>query len=103
MILVYTTMPSLAEAKRIAAHVLQSNLVAGANILPPMYSMYHWKGDIAEHEEYACLFQSTKQNFDALCEAIKKEHSYEVPCIIAMPLEMAEQNFALWLRKHCQR
>ncbi len=103
MLLVYTTMPTFKEAQSIARHVVKAGLAAGANILAPMHSVYHWKGAVQEHEEYACLFQSTRENFAALSEAIKKEHSYEVPCIVAMPLEMAEENFAAWIHTHCKK
>ncbi len=102
MLLVYTTMPSMQEAKDIATHVVQKNLAAGANIIPGAYSIYHWQGKVEHAEECICLFQSTQELFAPLTNAIKERHSYEVPCIIAMPLEEAEKHFAAWITQHCK-
>ncbi len=102
MLLVYTTMPSMQEAKDIASHVVEARLAAGANIIPGAYSIYHWLGKIEHAQECICLFQSTEKQFEALSQAIQERHSYEVPCIIAMPLEKAEKHFAAWITQHCQ-
>ncbi len=101
MLLVYTTTPTLAEAKELAAHIVKERLAAGANIIPALHSIYHWQGEVVQAEECACLFQTTKENFVALEKTLQERHSYEVPCIIAMPLEKAEKHFAAWIQQHC--
>ncbi len=102
MLLVYTTTPTLAEAKDLAQYIVEQGLAAGANIIPRMHSIYHWQGEIIHAEECICLFQSTKENFVAIEKSLKERHSYETPCIIAMPLEEVEKNFASWISQHCQ-
>ncbi len=97
MLLVYTTMKDMAEAKAIAGHIIAQRLAAGANIIPDMHSIYHWQGEIHHAEECVCLFQTTKENFNALEKAIQEKHSYEVPCIIAMPIEKTAKTFARWI------
>ncbi len=97
MLLVYTTTKDFAEATTIATFIIEQRLAAGANILPSMHSVYHWQGKIVHAEECVCLFQTKKENFDALAHAIKEKHSYDVPCIIAMPIEKASQSFAQWI------
>ncbi len=101
MLLVYTTTPSLAEAQSLAQYIVEQGLAAGANIIPKTYSIYHWQKKIVHAEECICLFQCTKQSYSALELTIQKKHSYDTPCIIAMPLEKAEKNFAAWIGQHC--
>ncbi len=101
MLLIYTTLPNMQQAQDLAHQVVAHGLAAGANIIPGMHSIYHWQGEIVQAQECICLFQSTHQAYAALELFIKERHSYEVPCIIAMPLEKAEAQFAAWIQQHC--
>ncbi len=101
MLLVYITTKDFTEAERIATHLLENRLAAGANIFPPMLSMYHWQGKIERHEECACIFKTTQENFAELKTSVLQLHSYKTPCIIALPAE-AEAAFATWIKQECK-
>lgn len=97
-LLVYMTAASAEEAWRIARHVVEHRLAAGANILPGMHSIYHWKGEVVEASEAVCIFKTEEDRFEDLREAIVSLHSYEVPCVVALPVSAGHEDFLRWMR-----
>ncbi len=101
MLLVYMTASSYSQAKNIAYNIISKRLAAGVNIIPKVHSIYHWKGEIVQTDECVCIFKSTQENFIALKNAIIELHSYETPCIMALPLAEVEENFGAWINQEC--
>ncbi len=99
MIFVYMTAPTMQEAKSIAAHMVEKRLAAGVNIFPEVHSIYHWQGKVENASECVCIFKTDKANFNALRHAIIEKHSYITPCIVALPVEDADENFTKWVKK----
>ncbi len=97
MIFVYMTAANFQEAKDIATLVLNERLAAGVNIFPEVHSMYHWQGKLESASECVCIFKTAKQNFASLRDAIIKKHSYVTPCIVALPVADAAEDFAKWV------
>ncbi len=100
MYLVYTTFPTMQEAETVAQHLVEQKLAACANILPHMHSIYHWQGKLEKTQECLCFFKTTKEGFLPLQEALEAAHSYEVPCIVALPIAEVSQAYGLWLQEH---
>ncbi len=99
MLFVYTTTSTIMEAKTIATHIIEQRLAAGVNIIPQVHSIYHWQGNIVQSEECICIFKSTQENFDTLKKAILLLHSYETPCIVALPIADIEERFGAWIKQ----
>ncbi len=102
-ILVYVTCSSQDEARILATRLLQENLVACANILPPHTAVYEWNGKTEMEEETAMLLKSTSDLYDKLENAIRSNHSYDVPCIIQIPIEKGYKPFVDWITSCCTR
>lgn len=96
-LLVYMTAASLEEAQRIARHVVERRLAAGVNILPAVHSIYHWKGAVQEAAETVCVFKTEDDRFEALRAAIVSLHSYETPCVVALPISAGHEDFLRWI------
>lgn len=96
-LLVYMTAASLEEAQRIARHVVEQRLAAGVNILPSVLSLYHWQGAVEETTETVCIFKTVEDRFEALREAIVSLHSYDTPCVVALPISAGHEDFLRWL------
>ena len=77
-ILVLSTAGSEAEARTIARSLVERRLVACVNILPKIKSIYRWQEKIEESEEWLLVIKTTRTAFEAVREAIKELHSYEV-------------------------
>ncbi len=102
MLIVYMTASTIAEAKAIATYAVEQRLAAGVNILPQAHSIYHWQGNTVHAEECICLFKTTQNNFEALKKAILHLHSYQTPCILALPMAAVEEQFGMWIQQECR-
>jgi periplasmic divalent cation tolerance protein len=96
-IVVLSTCESAEEAARLARALVEQRLAACVNILPGMRSVYRWKGAVEDAGEWLMLIKSRRDLFDRLRQAIEKEHSYEVPEIIALPIVAGSENYLQWL------
>jgi periplasmic divalent cation tolerance protein len=85
------------EAVAIARVLLEKKLVACANILPPVRSLYFWEGKIEDASEVVVIFKSRKELFSRLKETVLDLHSYSCPCLVALPLSDAPEDYLSWL------
>jgi periplasmic divalent cation tolerance protein len=97
--LVLTTTKGRAEAGRIAKKIVKEKLAACANIVPGVSSTYWWKGKIERSSENLLLIKTSGGKLDKLIERIKELHSYEVPEIIAVPIERGLAEYLKWLKE----
>ncbi len=95
--MVYVTARDRAEAERLARHVVGARLAACANILGEIRSLYWWAGAVQDEAECALIFKTRRDLFDALAAAIKAEHSYDCPCVVALPLVAGSPDYLAWL------
>lgn len=84
--IVYSTMGSYEEACQIARTLVDHKLVACANIIPSITSIYRWKGSIEEDSECVLLAKTSEKKVDEVIQKIRSLHSYEVPDIIVIPV-----------------
>ena len=95
MIFVYITNPTKEEAKKIAKQLLEQRLVACANIFP-IESMYHWKGKMADEEQFVLLGKTSEENYEKIVSEVNKIHSYTIPCITKIPI-FPNSEYENWL------
>jgi len=96
-VIVIVTTSSKQEAEKIAQHLLDQRLIACANIIGPVSSLFHWLGKIERAEEYLMLLKSRKDLFEKLAETVKVLHSYEVPEILVLPVVGGSEAYLGWL------
>jgi periplasmic divalent cation tolerance protein len=96
-ILVFVTVASKKEAKKIMGILLDQHLIACANLLGPVESQFWWKGKIDEAREYMVVMKSDDKLFKKLSETIKQVHSYDVPEILAVQIVKGWQPYLRWL------
>lgn len=94
---VYVSCPSEEVAHAIGRAVVEQRHAACANILPAMTSIYHWQGKIEEAGETVLIFKTSQEKWPLLHDAVKTLHPYEVPCIIAMPIEQGHAPYLRWI------
>lgn len=97
MIIVYITAPNKKEANRISKVLINKKLVACVNIWP-IESAYCWKNKMVSEKEVVLLCKTRKGNFEKVKKAVKKIHSYEVPCIISWSVDKADKEYMDWIR-----
>jgi periplasmic divalent cation tolerance protein len=97
-IVVLVTCGSPKEARRIAYSLVEQKLAACVNIFEaPVRSIYRWKGRVESAKELLLIIKSSRKKFAALQNAISKLHSYDVPEIIALPIERGSREYLAWL------
>ena len=100
MLVVLTTAPNEEEANRLAHAIVDSKLAACVQILPRMMSVYFWEGAVQTESEHLLLIKTLEEKFDTLREFIKKNHSYDVPEIVAIDAEKVSVDYLNWLRAY---
>ena len=97
---VYITCSSPDEAERIDHALLDERLVACANILTsPVHSLYLWKGKRETSDETVLIAKTMEDRFAALNRAVRRLHSYETPCVVAMPLVAGDPEYLAWVEE----
>ena len=98
-LMVYVSAANMDEARRIARALVEERLAACVNILGQMESVYHWAGEVRFSGEVAFIAKTTEACFDALAAKVRELHSYELPCVVAVPLARGEAAFLGWIRE----
>jgi periplasmic divalent cation tolerance protein len=95
-VIVISTFPSLASARRGGKIMLKKKLCACVNIIQSN-SIYIWKNKLVDDNEYLCLFKTTKQSSEVLKREIKSSHPYELPEIVELRMNQVEPNYFNWI------
>lgn len=95
---VLVTCGSRKEARLIARSVVEQKLAACVNLLTaPVESIYRWKGKVETAQELLLVMKTTRRRFAALEAEVRRLHSYEVPEIIALPIERGSKAYLAWV------
>ena len=86
VVVVYTTIDNMQDARKIAHTLVEEQLVACVNIIPNVESVYRWKGNIEEDNEYILIARTTDDNVEKTIQRIEQLHTYELPDIIVLPI-----------------
>jgi len=85
-ILILTQMPNRASAQTLARYLVESRLAACVSIGAPVESLYHWRGQIETAEEVPVAVKTRAERYAAVEAAIREQHPYELPEILAVPV-----------------
>jgi len=94
---VYVTARDAAEALSIGRAVVEERLAACANVIDGMRAVYWWQGSVQECGEAVLILKTTDDRLGALIDRVRKLHSYECPCIEALPVIGGNQGFLDWV------
>jgi periplasmic divalent cation tolerance protein len=96
-VLIYTTFPSLESAERVGRLLIVARLVACANILPGMVSLYEWKGALQRDEEVVMILKTSAECRAAAMSAVAANHSYETPAVLALDISDGYPAYLAWI------
>ena len=96
-LLVLTNLPDRASAEKLAAALVEQRLAACVNVLAPCRSVYRWQGAVQKEEEHPVLIKTTRERYAALEAAIRAAHPYELPEIVAVPIERGLPGYLQWV------
>lgn len=96
-IVIFVTAKDEAQAKRIAEKLVAEKLVACANIVPGIQSIFRWEGKVDRAREVLLILKSRRRHFPSIVKTVKAMHSYDVPEIIALPIIEGNKDYLQWL------
>lgn len=97
VLLVLSNLPDEATAQGLARHLVEQRLAACVNVLAPCASVYRWQGLVEQAQEVPVLIKTTESSYPALEAAIREQHPYELPEIIAVPLTHGLPEYLRWV------
>jgi len=97
VIVVFSTFPTEEKAAEIARTLVSEGHAACANLVPAVRSIYRWQGQICDERETLAVIKTTRERFEALRERLVALHPYEVPEVIAMPVEAGHAPYLDWV------
>jgi periplasmic divalent cation tolerance protein len=94
---VLTTVGSEEEAARIGAVLLERHLAACVQTIGPITSRYRWRGKLEQEREWQLLAKTEAGLYPQVEAAIRAEHSYEEPEILALPVLTGSRGYLDWV------
>ena len=102
VIAVLTNLPDSASAFNLARALVERRLAACVNVLAPATSFYRWEGRLQQEPETPLIAKTTTQRYAELERVIRELHPYELPEIIALPVEHGLENYLGWVADECK-
>jgi len=103
LILIYVTCVNKKEAKLIARNLIEHKLIACANIINSIESIYSYNGEICNDNETLLLLKTKYNLFNKTRDVILRLHSYNTPCVIMLDIKNANSDFADWISLSVQK
>ncbi len=97
ILIVFTHLPDAAGAQALARLLVEQRLAACVNILTPCHSVYRWQDKMESAIEVPMLIKTTAERYNALEAAIRAHHPYELPEIVAVPVECGLPDYLAWV------
>ena len=95
--LVLCACPDEDTAINIAENIVAQRLAACVNVLPGVYSVYHWQDNVESAKENILLIKTTEKKYASLEKVLKSLHPYEVPEIIAVEISSGLPEYLKWI------
>lgn len=96
-LVVLVTAPTPERAAEIARALVDERLAACGNVVQGIRSIYRWEGKVQEDAEALLVLKTTRARFDALRDRVLALHPYEVPEVIALPVEAGSARYLAWI------
>lgn len=97
VLLLLTNLPDDGSAQVLAKHLVEHRLAACVNQLAPVRSIYRWQGQVEQAAEIPLLIKTTRAGYAAVEAAVCALHPYDVPELIAVPVEIGLAAYLDWV------
>ena len=85
-IVVMITAGSKTEAEKLSRGLVEEKLAFCVQCLPGIESTYTWEDKLCVDQEFLLMVKTLSKRFEALESWVRKNHSYSVPEVIALPI-----------------
>ena len=98
-VVVFVTTSSPAEARKIGRALVEEKLVACANIIPQIRSIYRWQNKVCDGPEALMVLKTRSAQIHKIIKKVRSLHSYAVPEIIALPIIAGSKEYLGWINE----
>jgi periplasmic divalent cation tolerance protein len=99
VLVVLVTAPSPEVAASLARALVEARLAACGNVLPGVRSIYRWEGKVCDEPETLLVLKTTRGRLEALRDEVLRRHPYQVPEVVALPVEGGSEGYLAWVRE----
>jgi periplasmic divalent cation tolerance protein len=96
-VLVLTTVPSAELGEQIGRALVEAGLAACVNVLPPMVSVYRWKGAVQRDVECQLVIKTVRARVDDVHNYVSDHHSYDLPEFLVVPVGGGDPAYLAWV------
>lgn len=96
-LVVLVTAPTAEAAAELGRALVSERLAACANLVPGLRSIYWWEGKVQDEPEVLLLLKTTRARFEALRDRVLALHPYQVPEVVALPVEVGSAAYLEWI------
>jgi periplasmic divalent cation tolerance protein len=96
-VVLLTTVPSPELGEEIGRALIDAGLAACVNVLPPMVSIYRWKGVVQRDSECQLIVKTIRARVDAVHAKIGELHPYDLPEVLVLPVEGGDPAYLAWV------
>lgn len=100
-IVVLVTAKNKKEAEKISRGLLEAKLIACANIIDGVHSLFWWQGNIDSSREVVLVLKTKMILFKKIMAKVKSLHSYQTPEVIALPVINGSKDYLGWIHSSC--
>ena len=103
LVIAFSTFPDRETAQKIARKLVENAVVACANIVPSVESIYFWKGKVETSAEVFAIFKMTAARYSEFESRLRKLHPYDVPEIVRLNIAGGNPDYLRWVGESCSR
>jgi periplasmic divalent cation tolerance protein len=94
---VLATVPDPEVGRKLARTLLGERLIACANLVPGVISLYRWQGEVQEEGECLVVMKTRTELVPRLVERIPALHPYDLPEVLALPVTEGLPPYCRWV------
>lgn len=95
--MLYITAEDRAEALKVGRALVEARLAACANVFDGVTSVFWWEGKVQDEPECSLVCKTREDLVEAAVAKVKEVHSYDVPCVVAVPIKDGNPDFLAWI------
>lgn len=102
-VVVLTSLANELDARALVTALVSERLIACGTLLPAARSIYRWEGELTEEGEVVVLLKTDVSQWEALCRSVREKHPYQVPELLALPVDRGLDLYLSWLTSEVVR
>ncbi len=94
---VLVTAPNEETAATIARTLLAEGLIACANLVPGVRSLYTWEGKLADEREVLMVLKAPESKYTSLQNRVLSLHPYSLPEVLKLEVRDGSPEYLRWV------